>query len=503
MFRAGAGRPRGTIGPWPRLLTRLWRGAPAPFLAELAGTVVSERERRKRAAAPARAPGRETMRGLERKGAGAGLVGLGGKDSVASHRVGGLLVKTLSVVRSLLSVRNPQWGTAWAVRAMATSALLTRRLNLQSLTLLGNESWKNDPSSPHYDYKLIVYRLRYIRSGQADLPSQVSFIRSGGCTDVRLFKRCYIGTKKLVEEYNENMVKLLWDLAKRDFDDGLMTNKRKFFEDTRRGFGRSALVLQGGATFGVTPRSVPGTRNLNPSLLSSDDEHYRRPVAFRRLQISVRKRPAPDDHVRLRDRGFDSRACLHPHRQRAPREQKGNCAFRFPVIASLTSSASLLVGLPGGNAKTVFSHGGIDISAFENKSSSGNLRRKLTRLLRQVVSRTQDICWTLKSLKTASARILVTRHLRLASRFPRAGLPPARPFCPSYSVPIWAIDHPRLSSQEAHHRTGRILNITVSPARKHEVPQLLNYLTAPNVVRAYGDGFQCQFGDRVPRQSGH
>lgn len=36
--------------------------------------------------------------------------------------------------------------------------------------------------------------------------------------------------------------------------------------------------------------------------------------------------------------------------------------------------------------------------------------------------------------------------------------------------------------QEAFAKTKRILNISVSSTRKFEVPQLLNYLTAPNVV---------------------
>jgi TAG lipase/lysophosphatidylethanolamine acyltransferase len=39
-----------------------------------------------------------------------------------------------------------------------------------------------------------------------------------------------------------------------------------------------------------------------------------------------------------------------------------------------------------------------------------------------------------------------------------------------------------LTFEEAYERTKRILNISVSSSRTLEVPQLLNYLTAPNVV---------------------
>jgi hypothetical protein len=34
---------------------------------------------------------------------------------------------------------------------------------------------------------------------------------------------------------------------------------------------------------------------------------------------------------------------------------------------------------------------------------------------------------------------------------------------------------------EAYERTGRIINITVSPGNDYEKPRLLNYLTSPNV----------------------
>lgn len=38
---------------------------------------------------------------------------------------------------------------------------------------------------------------------------------------------------------------------------------------------------------------------------------------------------------------------------------------------------------------------------------------------------------------------------------------------------------------EAYQRSGRILNITVSPTRTHQKPRVLNYMTAPNVLVEY------------------
>lgn len=42
-----------------------------------------------------------------------------------------------------------------------------------------------------------------------------------------------------------------------------------------------------------------------------------------------------------------------------------------------------------------------------------------------------------------------------------------------------------ITFEEAFLKTKRILNVVVSSQRKNEVPRLLNYLTAPNVVSFY------------------
>jgi NTE family protein len=44
---------------------------------------------------------------------------------------------------------------------------------------------------------------------------------------------------------------------------------------------------------------------------------------------------------------------------------------------------------------------------------------------------------------------------------------------------------------EAYQRSGRILNITVSPTRTHQKPRILNYLTAPDVLVEYAAQASC------------
>ncbi|KAJ9058178.1 triacylglycerol lipase [Entomophthora muscae] len=85
--------------------------------------------------------------------------------------------------------------------------------------------------------------------------------------------------------------------------------------------------------------------------------------------------------------------------------------------------------------------GGINLEAFSESSSSGTFSRKLERLLK-------------------------TGHLLDASILER---------CVRSNTGD-------ITFEEAYRRTNRVLNITVCPTRKNEVPQLLNYLTAPNVL---------------------
>ncbi len=49
---------------------------------------------------------------------------------------------------------------------------------------------------------------------------------------------------------------------------------------------------------------------------------------------------------------------------------------------------------------------------------------------------------------------------------------------------------------EAYERTGRVLNVTVSPADTNEPPRLLNYLTTPQVGRGPNGGGFMAFGFR-------
>ncbi|KAH0615196.1 uncharacterized protein H6S33_000832 [Morchella sextelata] len=99
---------------------------------------------------------------------------------------------------------------------------------------LGNDLWRHDPTSTDYDYQFIRDCLRRLKEARkdGDIVRLVNLVRSGllrnlgNISHINLFNRSYAGSKYLI--------------AKLDL-----------FHDTRQSFGRSTLVLQGGAMFGL------------------------------------------------------------------------------------------------------------------------------------------------------------------------------------------------------------------------------------------------------------
>ncbi|KAI4867526.1 hypothetical protein F4820DRAFT_456917 [Hypoxylon rubiginosum] len=136
--------------------------------------------------------------------------------------------------------------------------------NLNELNL-----WRNNPSSHHYDWMLINDRLDSIVEAREsnDLQSLVDLVRSGlvrnlgNITAPRLYNRAFAGTKYLIEEYIMQVAGAVEDINQRVATPAhdkyahtyTLSTQRKldFLHDSRQAFGRSTLVLQGGAMFGL------------------------------------------------------------------------------------------------------------------------------------------------------------------------------------------------------------------------------------------------------------
>lgn len=82
----------------------------------------------------------------------------------------------------------------------------------------------------------------------------------GNITSPKLYNRAFSGTKYLIEEYITQVAESVEDISALPtsgssgfHNDNVLTNQMKldFIHDTRQAFGRSTLVLQGGAIFGL------------------------------------------------------------------------------------------------------------------------------------------------------------------------------------------------------------------------------------------------------------
>ncbi|KAF4512575.1 hypothetical protein G6O67_001695 [Ophiocordyceps sinensis] len=136
-------------------------------------------------------------------------------------------------------------------------------------SLLGLDLWRNNPTSRYYDWRLITDRLNslVIAREEDNFQLLVNLLRSGlvrsfgNITVPKLYNRSFSGTKYLIDEYITQVAEAVEDIStlptafNTGFNGGAgaLTNQTKldFVHDTRQAFGRSTLVLQGGAIFGL------------------------------------------------------------------------------------------------------------------------------------------------------------------------------------------------------------------------------------------------------------
>ncbi|KAF9776984.1 hypothetical protein IL306_004769, partial [Fusarium sp. DS 682] len=123
-------------------------------------------------------------------------------------------------------------------------------------------------ASKYYDWRLIAERLDSLATAREDGNFQqlVNLLRSGlvrnlgNITSPKLYNRSFAGTKYLIEEYITQIAESVEDIralpttpsAVHGTGPSLTTQmKLDCIHDARQAFGRSTLVLQGGAIFGM------------------------------------------------------------------------------------------------------------------------------------------------------------------------------------------------------------------------------------------------------------
>ncbi|TPX61115.1 hypothetical protein SpCBS45565_g07347 [Spizellomyces sp. 'palustris'] len=196
---------------------------------------------------------------------------------------------------------------------------------------VGNDVWKADATSNIYDYKLIQFRLEHLAEvrDSGDVAELIYLLRSGllrnlgGIGDPRLFSRSYLGTKSLIEDYLNQVVTQLQYIQRNDFEVLSPQQKVEFFHDTRQSFGNTALLLEGGATFGL----------FHLGVVKALSEHHLLPRIISGSSVGAL---------------IAALVCVHT-------EQDLPC---------------------------IFQPGGINLKAFAKKGIKGNITRKITRLLK-------------------------------------------------------------------------------------------------------------------------
>jgi TAG lipase / steryl ester hydrolase / phospholipase A2 / LPA acyltransferase len=123
----------------------------------------------------------------------------------------------------------------------------------------GLDQWRDQDSSDDYDWRLIRSRLRQIAQYRAEGAHRklINHLRQGlhwnlGNTgNPALYSVARVGTKKLIHQYLEAVcgaLEFVSELPEADFAHG---EKLRFFHDVALSYGRSALMLSGGATLGL------------------------------------------------------------------------------------------------------------------------------------------------------------------------------------------------------------------------------------------------------------
>lgn len=259
----------------------------------------------------------------------------------------------------------------------------------------GNNEWKFVFDSSEYDPTLVQARLKQLDDGRisCDVERILFLVRTsltrglGDMGNLKLYKHTHIGTKDLIERYINSALKTLdalLDVSARAKCDGLET--KYILEQvlsTRQAFGRSALLLSGGATFGM-------------------------------------------NHIGVLKSLWEARLL--------PRIISGASAGSIVSAVFCTRTDEEMPGLISN-----FCTG--DLAVFEEDGNEDGVLRKVARFLK------------IGALFDISHLTRVMRDLLGEMTF-----------------------------QEAYNRTRKILNICVSSASLYELPRLLNYITAPNVL---------------------
>lgn len=338
--------------------------------------------------------------------------------------------------------------------------------------LLGLDLWRYNQSSRYYDYRLINERLEnlIIAREEQDVQGLVNLLRSGlvrnlgNITATRLYNRSYAGTKFLIEEYITQVAVAIEDISRLPAvpPSGVgfltSTNPSGSNHNNSPSTSASSSVQHPAVHFNDTSSTTPGSNGTNG--LEEAGAHAKTPMTM-------------SNQMKL-DFVHDTRQAFG----RSTLVLQGGAIFGLfhlgvvkalflrgllPRIITGTATGALVAALVAIHKEeelpAVLKGDGIDLSAFRAKARGENGNADAGQ---SYLSRWETL-------------------LRRVKRFWREG----------YFLDVKVLEEcvranvGDLTFEEAYVRSKRVLNITVATAGQSGVPTLLNYLTAPNVVRTH------------------
>lgn len=134
-----------------------------------------------------------------------------------------------------------------------------RDLALEFDRVTGLDEWKQRQTSEYYDHHLIrsrLNKLKELRKNNEDIELYYTLNEGihgnmGGMGRAALYTHSKFGTKKLIVEYIDEVVAALVHIAQMENEQISFADKLDFFRRASHCFGRSALMLSGGANFGM------------------------------------------------------------------------------------------------------------------------------------------------------------------------------------------------------------------------------------------------------------
>jgi len=125
--------------------------------------------------------------------------------------------------------------------------------------LEGRDLWREEVESEEYDYRLLASRVSVLRKlrRQKDYDRLMFRLREelhgnlGNMANPALYQHARGGTKKLINQYLDEVSAALNLLCRSNVKRLPPMRKRRFLKRAARSFGRSALLLSGGASLGL------------------------------------------------------------------------------------------------------------------------------------------------------------------------------------------------------------------------------------------------------------